>query len=114
MKGVVMKGLSKVFISAALLGAAPLARAAVEVTCDEAGFGGLPFILAPDPTAPGGPPVLTYILPFPVIPGDVLLFNPADVPVGGGQPQPQSDLVRFIATNPATGGGPTVLFYSDN
>jgi hypothetical protein len=110
-----MRKLAQALVVVMLLSTAAVTQAQgpVTVTFDEKGGGGLPFTLAPDPTFPAGP-VLTYTLPFPVAPGDVLLFNPADTTgPGGGQPAPQSDLVRFISSDPFVGGAPAVLFYSD-
>jgi hypothetical protein len=79
------------------------------VTVDEYGVGtltntitgevtALPFAIAPDPGPGGLPAVLTYTLPFAVIPGDVLMTEP-----GGAGIQ---DVLRF--------NGTTLAFYSDN
>jgi hypothetical protein len=57
--------------------------------------------MAPDPGPGGLPLALTYTLPFPVTPGDVLLAE--DV-------APPSDLVRF---NVSDAGVSTLVFYSD-
>lgn len=57
-----------------------------------------------DPTVPGGPPTVGYFLPFPTVPGDVVVFEP---PLGAAGPA--SDLLRFVQ-------GPTgtlLLVYSD-
>jgi hypothetical protein len=77
---------------------------AVLVTIDENGhgtFGAVPlaFDFAKDPGPGGQPLVLRYILPFPVVTGDVGLAEVSGVP---------SDLLRFI------GGAETssVFFYS--
>ena len=62
------------------------------ITVDELGNGNfngavLPRFLSTDPVS--GIVTLTYQLPFPGVPGDVLLFEP------GPQPAPLSDLLRF-------------------
>jgi hypothetical protein len=81
------------------------------ITLDEFGmsggtFGGLPSGLSADPTVMGGPAVLTYVLPFDITSGDVVLLEPDT-----NQP---SDLLRFIEGNENAGGANTLLFYSDN
>jgi PEP-CTERM motif len=81
------------------------------ITLDEFGmssgtFGGLPSGFSADPTVMGGPAVLTYVLPFDITSGDLVLLEPDT-----NQP---SDLLRFIESNPNAGGANTVLFYSDN
>jgi hypothetical protein len=78
------------------------------ITLDE--FGGpntsFPSLLGPDPSGGVAGPVLIYLLPFAVTPGDVILSEP------GLPPTPDSDVVRFW--NPA--GNPNqseIIFYSD-
>jgi hypothetical protein len=88
-------------IIAALVCFAVSARADV-IAIDEHGNGvGTlgPGFLAPDPGPGGLPLVLTYLLPFAGVQGDVLLFDPA---IGTFL-----DVLRF-------NGNGTVLFYSDN
>jgi hypothetical protein len=80
-------------------------------TIDEFGvgsFGGanVPFTIGPDPSGGVAGPVLIYTLPFGVVPGDVILSEPGQVP------PLTSDIVRFW--NPV--GNPNqseIIFYSD-
>ena len=78
------------------------------LTIDEFGgsLNGIPFTIGPDPS--GGvttSPVLIYMLPFAVTPGDVILTEP-------GQPNgPNSDIVRFW--NPTGINQSEIIFYSD-
>jgi hypothetical protein len=72
----------------------------------------LPGMLLPDPAVPQGaglPLVLTYMLPEPVVAGDVSF---AEVPGG-----PASDWLRFTDNQGvllgATGAGSRMIFYSD-
>jgi hypothetical protein len=69
-------------------------------------------VLSPDPTLPAGPGqglALTYMLPEPVVAGDVSFAEVAGVPA--------SDWLRFTdsagSLRGATGAGPRMLFYSD-
>jgi len=87
-------------IIAALVCFAVSARADV-IAIDEHGngFGTLgPGFLAPDPGPGGLPLVLTYLLPFAGVQGDVLITDPGAF---------LNDLIRF-------NGNGTVIFYSDN
>lgn len=77
----------------------------VPITITEDGIGsinGTPVtgFFAPDPGPGGLPSVLTYLLPFPGVQGDVLLTDAND----GGAVE---DVLRF-------NGNGTVVFYSDN
>jgi hypothetical protein len=75
---------------------------------NSSGLGISPGAMQLDPSGAIGlpTPVMVYNLPFPVIPGDVILQEPN--PLGLNR---TSDLVRFW--NP-TGGGPSqIIFYSD-
>ncbi len=73
-------------------------------TFDENGNGAFgPGVLAPDPGPGGLPSVLTYPLPFPVVPGDVLL---TDADASGAF----LDVVRFNSDGTIS----TLVFYSDN
>ena len=79
-------------------------------TFDENGNGNLdgqPLrgLMAPDPSGGLPVPVLIYQLPFPVLPGDVVLLEP-----GQSSSEP-SDLVRFF--NPAGANISDIIFYSD-
>jgi hypothetical protein len=79
----------------------------IVLTVDENGNGsflgsGLVASLQPDPGPGGIPSVLTYNLPFSVIPGDVLIY---------GSGVALSDVVRF--NNPSDGVLSTLVFYSD-
>jgi hypothetical protein len=74
------------------------------ITVDEDGKGSIGCVsvsgnLANDPGPGGQSNVLTYPLPFPGVPGDVILM---ETPAGG----PPSDILRF-------NGNGTVVFYSD-
>jgi len=66
-----------------------------------------------DPTVPaGGTPrmVLTFVLPMPVVTGDVRIFEP------GGSPTAPSDLLRFTNAGGGLGGainGDRLIFYSE-
>ena len=61
------------------------------ITIDEFGTPGpYPSTIAPDPTVPGGPATVAYILPFLTIPGDVVVGEP---PV---TTQVSSDLLRWV------------------
>ena len=81
---------------------------AVIITVDENGNGTLdlglgpfplPGVLLPDPTPEGlTVPVLTYVLPFPVVFGDLVLLEP-------GSTNEYSDVIRFFNTS--------LIFYSD-
>ena len=78
------------------------AHASLLITVDENGNGTIGNVtiggvLAPDPGPGGLPSTLTYPLPFPVILGDIGLFE-------GGQ---LLDVIRF-------NGNFTLVFYSDN
>jgi len=68
------------------------------------GIGVLPYVIAPDPGPGGLGAVLTYHLPFPVVPGDVLMTENPAYYTG------LSDVVRFNSI----GGVNTLVFYSDN
>jgi hypothetical protein len=76
-------------------------------TIDE--FGGprtsLPFTIGPDPSGGVVGPVLIYTLPFAVVPGDVILTEPGQVP------PLTSDVIRFW--NPAGINQSEIIFYSD-
>ena len=64
-----------------------------------------PGIMQPDPSGGLTVPVMVYNLPFPVIPGDVVLSEP-------GQPTGTfSDIVRFW--DPSGAGPSQIIFYSD-
>lgn len=82
------------------------AAAAPDVIVDEWGnsFGPIPVHVLPTP--PGGP--LTYALPFPVIPGDVVLLEKLS------STEVISDLIRFpFDPNGLNGLTNLMLFYSD-
>jgi hypothetical protein len=115
-RNIAMLGPFKVFYVIITICLVQMAHAAT-FSFDENGHGGVipegPPILstmAPDPTAGGAQSVLTYILRFPILPGDVLLLNPADMSASG---EGNSDLIRFIPSDPFIGGSPAMLFYSD-
>jgi hypothetical protein len=76
-------------------------------TIDE--FGGpltsLPSTIGPDPSGGVAGPVLIYTLPFAVVPGDVILSEPGQVP------PLTSDVVRFW--NPTGINQTEIIFYSD-
>ena len=73
---------------------------------NSSGLGISPGIMQPDPSGGLAANVLVYNLAFSVIPGDVVLIEPAN-PSG----QRESDLVRFW--NPSGGGPSQIIFYSD-
>lgn len=105
-----MKKLTKVAIvfGFTLAVASSTSFAQFTFTIDE--FGGpltsLPSTIGPDPS--GGvttSPVLIYLLPFGVTPGDVILSEPGQVP------PLTSDVIRFW--NPAGINQSEIIFYSD-
>lgn len=72
---------------------------------NSSGTGITPGILQPDPSGGLAANVLVYNLPFPVIPGDVVLTE------AGTPGATASDIVRFWDP---TGAGPSqIIFYSD-
>lgn len=97
---------SKLSLCAALLpmlaAATAFAQGGGIFSFDEFGNGAFgPGFIAPDPGPGGLNAVLTYNLPFPGIPGDVLLHD-ANEPGN-----PFFDILRF-------NGNGTLIFYSDN
>ena len=90
-----MKRFTRVLLALAVTSATAVSMASAQplITVDELGNGNingnpLPAFLNQDPVS--GMVTLTYRLPFPGVPGDVLLFEP-----GTPAPNPPSDLVRF-------------------
>jgi hypothetical protein len=70
---------------------------------DEWGNGNLPSFLQPDPTGGlPGTPVLTYVLPYSVTPGDLLISEPGATTF--------SDVIRFYKD---AAGNNLLIFYSD-
>jgi hypothetical protein len=107
-----MKKLTKVAIvfGFTLTVASSTSFAQFTFTIDEFGvgsFGGanIPFTIGLDPSGGVVGPVLIYTLPFAVIPGDVILSEPGQVP------PLTSDVIRFW--NSAAGNQSEIIFYSD-
>lgn len=79
----------------------------VVITLDERGTPGpYPSTIAPDPLNPGGPPTVAYLLPFGVVPGDLVIKEP---PITTNSPT--SDLLRWTQVVP--GQQSLLLVYSD-
>jgi hypothetical protein len=80
-----------------------------QFTIDE--FGGpttsFPSLIGPDPSGGVAGPVLIYLLPFAVTPGDVILREPPPI----GSTGTNSDIVRFW--NSTAGNQSEIIFYSD-
>jgi hypothetical protein len=94
----------------AIAGNALLAQTNI-ITVDENGhatFNGvnLPFAIGPDPSGGVAGNVLSYALPFPVVPGDIGLIEP-NSPFGNTN----SDIVRFF--NQSGANQSLLIFYSD-
>jgi hypothetical protein len=68
-----------------------------------------PSVIGPDPSGGVAAPVLTYLLPGPVVSGDVLL---AETPLAGQTNLVPSDIIRFFQ-NPANPNQSIAIFYSD-